>query len=394
MTEELTVPLGLLRRYLEFNGWRPEAAAVAADQPLHGDSYADQFFRGRASGKRNVQLYVSSAPGLENVELVVPTSVETSETVKRLDGALETLSQVEGRDRIEVITAVRSIGFDVVKSRVPDEQVYGDTINLKQASSYTARMRELLAGGATTEIMPGAYFWRVKKKGSEYAENCRFGHTFKGSFGFTIESPVLQNTHLVLPGMEEFQEPPFERRVIQRLARGIRVLQEAASIEDPGVVVKAYETGLSANMCEYLADLVEQTSPSGLGFSFTFSPEWPTEPFREAFIGPRHIQVARIAAKAMREQLPPRPETVNGRVIRLQNEADPTDLSDVTLAREVVIHWESEDGDLNVKVALSPSDYLAAAEAHPRGQSVEVKGALERRGWRWIIVSPTDFRIL
>jgi hypothetical protein len=60
----------------------------------------------------------------------------------------------------------------------------------------------------------------------------------------------------------------------------------------------------------------------------------------------------------------------------------------------VVIHWESEDGDLNVKVALSPSNYLAAAEAHTRGQSVEVAGALERRGWRWVLNNPTDFKTL
>lgn len=393
MTEELTVPLGLLRRYLAFHGWRPEAA-VTSEAELRGDSYADQFFRARSTGKRNVELYVSTEPGLQDIELVVPTSVETAETMKRLDGALETLSQVEGRDRLEVITAVRSIGFDLVKSRIPDEQVYEDTINLKQASSYTTRMRELLAGSATTELSPGAYFWRVKKRGAEYSETCRFGHTFKGSFGFTIESPVMPNTCPTLAGMEDFQELPFERRVIRRLARGIRVVQEAASIGDPGIIVKAYETGLSANMCEDLADLVEQTSPSGLSFSFTLSPEWPAEPFREAFIGPRHIEVARIAAKMMREQLPPRPETVNGRVIRLQNEADPTDLTDVTLAREVVIHWESEDGSINVKVGLNPSNYLAAAEAHTRGQSIEVKGALERRGWRWVLLNPTDFRVL
>jgi hypothetical protein len=32
--------------------------------------------------------------------------------------------------------------------------------------------------------MPGAL---------KYADNCRFGHTFRGSFGFTIESPIEEN---------------------------------------------------------------------------------------------------------------------------------------------------------------------------------------------------------
>jgi hypothetical protein len=220
MTEELTVPLGLLRRYLIFHGWKMPELVMSAGSRLDGDSYAERFFRERAVGTRNVDLYVLSEPGEEKIELAVPRLLDTKETFRRLDGALETLSQLEGRDRIELVAAVRSIGFDSVKSRIPDAQVYEDTINLNQAVKYTWKMKQLLAAGATTEILPDAYFSRLKKKGTEYAEHCRFGHTFKGSFGFTIESPVGPNPEPVLPEMEQAQSFPFERKVMHRLARG------------------------------------------------------------------------------------------------------------------------------------------------------------------------------
>jgi hypothetical protein len=388
MTEEITVPLGLLRRYLVVRGWRQTTLAMAAGTALDGDSYADRFFRERAVGARNVDLFVLDEPGEERVELAVPRLLDTRETYRRLLGALDTLSQLEGRGPLDIVNSVRSIAFDIVKSRVPDSEVYDDTINLNQAVTYTAKIKRLLAAGATTEIVPDAYFLRLKKEGKDYADHCRFGHTFKGSFGFTIESPVIQNPSPSLPGMESMLEAPFERKVINRLARGVRVIQEAVAVDDPSVIVKGYESGFSANMCEEFVTLVEETSPSGLGFAFTFSPEWPAESFLEAFIGRQHIEITRSAAKSMREKVIVRPETIFGRITRLQNEADPTDMFDVTHDREVVVHWQSKDGDLNVRVSLGATEYLLAAQAHLSGRPIQVSGNLKREGRRWVLENP------
>ena len=134
-------------------------------------------------------------------------TLESKDETRLLEGAIKALSQLEGRERSALIAVIRSIGFDVVKSRVPDDLVFDDTIHLDQAVSYTSRIKRLLAAGATTEIAPDLYFFRVKKESAVYAENCRFGDIFKGSFGFIIESPVGPNKEPAFPGME--QQPPF-----------------------------------------------------------------------------------------------------------------------------------------------------------------------------------------
>jgi hypothetical protein len=390
MSDEITVPLGLLRRYLVFHGWRRPERASWAGRVIDGHSYADEFFRGRSNGQRNVEMYVLSEAGSDDIELAVPRAVETAESVRRMQGVLETLSQVEGRDRIQVASDVRSIGFDVVKSRIPDDQVYEDTIHLDQAVNYTAGVKKLLAAGATTEIAPDVFFMRVRKEAAQYAEQCRFGHTFKGSFGFTIESPVAPNSEPVFPGME--QSPPFERRVIQRLGRGIGLVQDAVRAEDPAIVVAGYETGFSANMCEEFASLVDQTSPSGLAFGFALSPEWPAPRLAELKVGAQHVEMSRVAAKTMRERTPLQPMEISGRITRLQNEADPQDLLDETHEREIVIYWKSDEfGGLNVHIALAPAEYLAAAEAHMRGRGAQATGRLEKRGRFWWLVEVTAF---
>ncbi len=390
MSGETTVPLGLLRRYLAFHGWRmPERPS---GHPIAGTSYADVFFRERASGRRNVDIYILTEQGLDDIELAVPRAIETAESMRRLDGVIETLSQLEGRDRGQVVADVRSIGFDIVKSRVPDDLVFEDTIHLDQAVSYTANIKKLLAAGATTEISPDVYFFRVKKEASQYAENCRFGHTFKGSFGFTIESPVAPNSEPVLPGME--QMPPFERRVIQRIANGIRTIQEAVEGQDPGVVAQGFRSGFSANMCEEFAELVQQTAPGGMGFGFLLSPEWPAPPLGELWVGPQHVEMSQVAAKRMREQAPMQPLEIAGRIIRLQNEADPQDLQDETHEREIVVYWKSDEfGGMNVRLSLGPPDYLAAVEAHLRGHAARATGRLEKRGRYWWLADMTSFSV-
>ena len=233
-------------------------------------SVASSFFRERSHGQRNVDLYVLSEPELTDVELVVPQTLGSNDSISRLVGAIETLSQLEGRDRALVVADIRSVGFDVVRSRVPDELVLDDTIHLDQAVNYTAGVKKLLAASATTEMAPDVYFLRVKKEAILYADQCRFGHTFKGSFGFTIQSPIVPNIERAFPAVG--QMPPFERRVIQRLAQGITFLQDAVRADDPAVVVGGFRAGFSANMCELLRSS-RTDCRTGMAFAFAFSPE-------------------------------------------------------------------------------------------------------------------------
>ena len=71
--------------------------------------------------------------------------------------------------------------------------VFDDTILLEVATGYITGIRSQLAATATTEIQPDPFFLRVKKEATQYADACRFGHTFRGSFGFTVESPIVPN---------------------------------------------------------------------------------------------------------------------------------------------------------------------------------------------------------
>jgi hypothetical protein len=397
-TDPAGVPLELLRRYLLALGWRqaPNERSASISLPPEYKQFARELIEGRSGARRNFEAYLLSEPGVDDVELVLPRDRNASDFQSRMEGAIRTLSELERRPPEQIIADVRAVGFDVVESRIPEELVQDDTVLLEIAANYIAGIKGLLAATATTELDPVPYFLRVKKEATEYADGCHFGHTFRGSFGFTIESPVVRNVAPLLFDIE--QTPPFERRVIQRLARGLSDITEAVQRDEPAIIVNHVNGGFSANACEQFANLVEETAHTGMSFAFSFSPEWPPAPDliqkREFQVGPRHVEITRAAARSLRAQPMTREEQVVGRVVRLQSQADPSDLLTPTGEREVVIQWSSEDlGEILVRVRLTPHDYLTAIEAHRSGRPVSLKGTLEHKSRLWILSNPTEFSV-
>jgi hypothetical protein len=400
VTPELTfrpdaVPLGLLRRYLLANGWRQDGSTGRMDRTdgVQLDrGIRDQFLL-RATTARNVDLFVHSEPNSEDIEVLVPRDQSGADFESRVQSVVRIVSEVEDRRPEQVLIAIRSIGYDLIQSRIPDALVVNDAVELERARSYVNSIKDLLAATATSELRPLAFFGRVNKEAIQYSDRCRFGHTYKGSFGFTIESPVSSN--VTAPLFENLALPPFERRVVQRLATGIDHLCEAVRIDDPKPVIDGFKSGLNANGCEQFAALVHQTAYSGMTFEFEFSSEWvlPAALKRrsEFFVGPRHVEIARAAAHSLRGESIELPITLSGKVVRLQNEADPSDLSSQMGEGEIAVLYSSDIyGDIHVRTSLSPPEYLKAVEAHRLGRAVRIDGILAHRGRYWYLLNPTQ----
>lgn len=111
-------------------------------------------------------------------------------------------------------------------------------------------------------------------------------------------------------------------------------------------------------------------------------------------VGTAHIEFSRAAAKLPRTQFTPRQERVFGRVIRLESDADPSDLLNPQGDWEIAIQWSSEDlGDIQVQVSLGPKEYLGAVEAHKLGRPMAVSGTLEKKGRPYVLSNPTNFGV-
>jgi len=393
------ISVGLLRRYLRAHDWvtRKDVVQVPAI-PDHLSQLAAVFLRGREGGIRDFDLYVLPTEGLPDVEIALPNERARGELVQRIDSAVTTLAAIEKRPTEEIIEDIRAIGVDRIYSRVPNALVVDDAIHLEIAANYIRDMRSLLAASANTEISPSPFYSRRVKKASQYAASCRFGHTFRGSFGFTIESPLQLNDSPTFPVVPE--HAPFERRVVERFAHGVQAIVKAAEISDPTPITDAVTIGFNANACESFARLVENTSPGGMYLSVVLSSEWRTskglERSPEFEVGMKHVEVTRAAAKVLRERPIKREETIIGLVVDLHSRHDPLGLFGGSRAdQSITIAWRPSGlAEIQVTVPLTRADYDKAMDAHRDGLPVKMSGMLEQRGPRkWFLTNVTSFEI-
>lgn len=372
------VPLGSLKRYLAVTGWRRSILRDGAVLFAKGDG--------------------------DPVEIFLPGTQQVRDLRERLTSALVTLTDMEQRPFETVAAAIRAISYDLVRSRLPDSAIRQDTIRLGTAETFIKRMHGTLEASAHAELHAGPFYQRVSSVAQRYANDCRFGHTFRGSFGFTIESPVGSRTpdegdiQALAMGVE-LVAPPLERLVVQRLARGLRTVEAAIAIEDPTPITQGYGTGLNANAVEELTALVSDPQVSEVRFQILFSPEWgvpadlgdaPVMTISQA----RGVGILQEAAKVLRAVDYDKRRTITGKVRTLHSMETPADLYSISGLQDVVVEWVSEEfGTRNVRVSLGPEEYLQAVEAHTEGRRISVYGELDQtRQWR--LDNARDFRLL
>jgi len=387
VTRNPELPADLIRAYLESTGWHLQQNFQLSTQAKEPKLLAKRW---GAARKYDVFYFGEPHP----VELIVPRDSQTSDYHQRVQDALRTLEAVEDRPQHEIATEIRFINFDLLKSTIPNSYLTYDAIPLQSAVEHVGNLQELLASSATTQISPKAFYGRVRKAAVEYSERCLFGHTFKGSFGFTVQSPLLIETSQ--PKLFEL-DVPFERKVLSRLVTGLESIKVAQKENNLAAALNP-EDGLSANGFDVLANLIEEAGGQ-ISIEVAFSRRWQLQTDRarvESFeFSAQTIEVSREAADRLRATYKPALKTVVGRIINLRNTTDPSRLMQLAKSRDVVIDFEDEDlGDIKVKVTLNASDYLRAVEAHKVGQRIAVDGLLERSGLRYMIQNPTQLRTL
>jgi hypothetical protein len=194
------------------------------------------------------------------------------------------------------------------------------------------------------------------------------------------------------------QTPPFERRVIQRIVRGMRTIKQASEDDNPALISESYRTGFNANMCEELADLVESTTDR-IRFEFEWSPEWtpPSDVSTlRTYEAPLHTaSILRDAANGLRKQELGGNRRIDGLIIGLKSEHDPTNILDASVPRQVFVRWDSpEYGPIHIRIVLEPEDYLQAVESHKRGDRVSIDGVLEKIGRYWTLTGARNLAVL
>ena len=367
------ISLGPLKRYLKSVGWLQSKLGNGLEVFSFGSSN-------------------------DPIEIVLPATSIARDARARLAGAVSTLSAMEQRSTDEVIAAIRAISYDLIRSRLPNSIIRHDTIKMGAADEFIRRMTRLLAASAHSELHTDPYFVRIDATAQRFAENCRFGHTFRGSFGFTIEAPVGPNTLDNLD--EEAPVPPLERRAVHRLARGLLIAEDAIKSSNPYKITESYKFGLNANACDELLSIIENPSIGSISFDFVFSPEWgiPADVGQNTHIlisGNNAVEMIKFAAVELRRNDYEKTKVIIGNVIALHSRDNPSDLFSISGSQDIILEYQNDDFQIKrIRVSLTPTDYLQAVEAHKSGRLVSIRGEIEQRRRQWKLTQARDFKLI
>lgn len=334
--------------------------------------------------------------GLETIygrplEIILPSNSRFKDTNIRILDAMKILSNIENK-KVEVIfNEVNLISHDILKSSINDVDD-NSSIPLPIAADHVNALKDLLIYSASSEKDSRPYFERPLSVGQNYANMCGFGHTFEGSFGFTINSPIsseFKNLSL----FKENMPITFERKVIERIIRSLSMIDKSLEEDDPDILVDNFDIAANSKMCESLL-VLSQGKTQEISFDINWSYQMQVS---EDLLGKRKWKLDQKAfdiveyAAVELKKIEPYDEIIIGKIVTLHSNKNP--MSDDDFPRYVIVKHEYEGKTIHVKIYLDKEGYNIAYNAHGRGLPIKVKGELFRKGstWKMINVNKISF---
>jgi hypothetical protein len=350
----------------------------------------------RSTGWRRVKyqddrliVFAKDDPGEEQPDLVtLPARESFRDYAARIAEAVRLLADVEQTSPDAIIQKIQSVEQDVISLRLALPHAT-DLPSLEATSSFLQGWRNLVTYGACMEREQRRYFERPFQIGREQAEHFQFAHTFQGSFGFTIESSIANVQQL--PLWQGHRRPPMQRRVLERITRGLLFAKQAEQARNAEVISQHFTTGFNANMCRAVVEMLQEMQNVQIAYTVRWSAHLPPSP-DVAEVAP--ILFDRETSSYLQEAGDYLEQTANADLEGERTIEGPiTNLSSEDRATRVVTI--SAEGFGKVSFSLDAKDYAAACDAHRDGHTISVRGRLTRRGRRGPLTlqGPHDFHV-
>lgn len=324
----------------------------------------------------------------DQLELILPAREHYADIQERIRQAVSSLSQIEDRQFEEVCADLVATNADslLVRLQVSSES---DSIPVAHAARHVKAIRNLLLYAGCSEIQARPHFEQPSTASFELLAGFEFCHTYKSSFGFEISNAITKPASTA-----DFFDTPVRRRMIERIARGVQLLDTAVNKEDPKVLIESYESGLNARMCDALVDIGLEGQLAfdiGIDWAASLAPSEDVLAFQDRRIGEAQISLLKYASEQLKI-VKPKLERIDGLVVNLHCVADP---KEGHAKRTVAVRVDHpQHGTIEVKLSLGSDWYLLAINAHSKGTKISAIGELQRKGNTWSLDAITSIDAL
>lgn len=357
----------LLNKYLEIQGWKRE-----------------ETWRER--------IVVWSKENGGSVKQALVGLLEESEAyATRIAETLQTLEESEDRSQLEIYSDVLGAGADIVSLRSANDNRQRDW-SLAAGADIMNRARDLMMASARIAERPGSpvYAGRMTAKVQNYVRELRTLPVGESWDTLTIHSPVSPDFG-VQGGFTRDSDPPFSRRVIETLGASLNEASKAVHTvlgnNDLTTFENAATRGVSANLCEAVADLVHQNRGLQVGIAWA--------PIRAGVSHGGTFQFSESAAEALyggaeflRKEHPVPDVFVQGEIVQLERQAQ-EDFDGVS-----VVVGEVDDRWMRLDVQFDKEDREEVVRAFSEKLLISITGDVFKRGRQYELRNPANLRIL
>ncbi len=344
---------------------------------------------------KKYSLYVG--PKLDSgkhITFFIPNSEENIDYYDRIADLISLISHIKEMDPSLLIDTLTTINNDILRMRIINPGDYKYSIPLDVAAIEIDALKRLFTYGACSEEYARPFFDKPTTIGIKHSNQCQFGHTFEGSFGFTINSPIITKENEINQGdlfeSQSVPQIPFERKVMERIATGFFLIKNAIEENDISIIVNNFETGFNSKMLDAIIDISLEKSKK-VEFSFHWSnqiiPSNNLASFKGITLYDESYEMIKEASNDLKK-IEPFTENIIGKIITLHSNKSP--FSDENFPRIAIIKHCYDNHNIEVKLELNKEQYKKAYEAHGDGRTLEIKGKLYKKGQTWRMFDIVD----
>ena len=339
----------------------------------------------RSKGWSKVGTYrsFSDVYGAEDKpEIIIPRTDSLVDYEAAVSDLIAVFGSVAGRDDRSIYRDLTVADKDVLRIRVLDASP--DSLPFETSHALINRTRQMLLSAARSlSDRRRAFSARPTRQVTDYLNSIHLGHTERGSFSILIVSPSIP-PKLVPAGLEVYDGiAPIERRVGERLSESLSAARRAAEGVvggNSGAFEDTIAHGVSANLCDSVAELAESVSSFDVSFSWALTR--PSDARRGPVPFSRgDAQILREAALNFRSLEPEYDKELSGFVYQLTQEQEQVEGT-------VSIRANVDGVRRSVVAVLNQHDYRRAVDAHASKSVVYFQGDLEKGGRQFRLLDP------
>ena len=147
-----------------------------------------------------------------------------------------------------------------------------------------------------------------------------------------------------------------------------------------------------------LAEIFQQAGGRRIEYDISWSPEIksPHEQNWKPFLFEGRAYEFVLAAATELERVEKIPDSmIEGPIIALKSDTPPGLDEQAKFEHVITMFWEREkDQTVQIRVPLSPPQYIQACDAHKEGQRIRIYGVPEKSGKFWTLTKTHDFTVL